>query len=268
MADFKPISWWRRLLALPNESRTKTIAVAFLVSLFSALLVSGAAVTLKPVQEANQAAERQARMDAMIAALPGMAEILAASGADTLETLIVDLDTGRVAEGVDPATFDARAAASDPELSTALPSDVDIAGIGRRANLAQIHMLRDSDDLKLVILPVVAAGYAGTIRAYLALEGDLNTVAALTVMEQSETPGLGARIEEAAWQNLWPGKQIADADGQIRLAVVKGGATSEYEVDGITGATRTSNAVTNMIRFWMGENGYGTLLTNLRAGGL
>ncbi|MDP1731719.1 MAG: NADH:ubiquinone reductase (Na(+)-transporting) subunit C [Devosia sp.] len=268
MADLNPISLWRRLLALPNESRTKTIAVAFLVSLFSALLVSGAAVTLKPIQEANRAAERQARMDAMIAALPGLAEILKTSGADTLETRIIDLDTGLEAEGVDPASFDARAAASDPQTSIALLPDIDIAGIGRRGNLAQIHILKDGDDLSLVILPVSAAGYASTIHAYLALEGDLNTVAALTITEQRETPGLGARIEEAAWQALWPGKQIADANGEIRLAVVRGGAVSEYEVDGITGATRTGNAVTNMIGFWMGEHGYGPLLDNLRAGRL
>lgn len=265
MADLNPISLWRRLLALPNESRTKTLAVAFLTAFVCAVLVSATAVTLRPLQDENRAAESRARMAAMVEAIPGMAEILEASGADTLDTIVVDLETGRPTD-IDPAAFDARAAAADPATSTQLDPDADIAGLGRRPDHAPIHILRDGDDLRLVILPVSANGYQSTIHAWLALEGDLNTVAALTIAEQGETPGLGARIEDPGWQALWPGRRIADEDGAIRIAVVRGGATSEYEVDGITGATVTANAVTAMIHFWLGPDGYGPALERLRAG--
>ena len=54
----------RRLMALPNESRTKTVLVAFLVSAICAALVSGATVLLRPIQAANRAAEEQARIAA------------------------------------------------------------------------------------------------------------------------------------------------------------------------------------------------------------
>ena len=60
MVDLNPFSLWRRLLALPNESRTKTILMAFLVSGICALMVSGATVYLRPIQTANRAAEQQA----------------------------------------------------------------------------------------------------------------------------------------------------------------------------------------------------------------
>ena len=80
-----------------------------------------------------------------------------------------------------------------------------------------------------------------------------------------ETPGLGARIENDAWQALWPGKQVADAEGVIRIEVVKGAGAGPHEVDGITGATRTSTGVTNLLRFWLGPDGYGPYLERLRS---
>lgn len=268
MADLNPISLWRKLLALPNTSRTKTVAVAFIVSAVSAVVVSATAVTLKPIQDANRAAESQARLEAMMATLPGLADLLRGAEGDSLQTVVVNLDTGEVADDIDLGEFDLEAAAADPEASTELTPEEDIAGIGRKPEYSQIYVLTDDGDLKLVILPVFGAGYQAPIKAFLALEGDLNTVAGLTITEQAETPGLGARIEEPGWQALWPGKLIADENGEIALTVVRGAAKTEYEVDGITGATRTSNAIGNMVRFWMGENGYGPVLDNLRDGGL
>jgi Na+-transporting NADH:ubiquinone oxidoreductase subunit C len=52
----------------------------------------------------------------------------------------------------------------------------------------------------------------------------------------------------------------------VQLRVVKGPAQqgSRYQVDGISGATLTSNGVTNLIRYWLGEQGFGPYLTKLR----
>ena len=222
---------------------------------------------LQPQIDANKAAERQAKLDAMIADLPGLAEILTETGADTLETVIVDLATGQAAEEAFES-FDFAAIASDPETSTELSDDQDIAGILRRPNYAEIHVLKAGRQVELVILPVYAAGYQSTIRAFLALRGDLNTVAGLVVTEQGETPGLGANITTPAWQALWPGKKLADEDGTLKLEVVRGQGATEYEVDGITGATRTSTAVNDMIGFWMGPNGYARVFEALRSGAL
>lgn len=263
MADLNPFSLWRKLLALPNDSRPKTLAIAFIVSLVCAVLVSSASVLLAPMQEANRSAERQARLEAMIATMPGMEDLLAASGADGLDVVIVDLDTG-LASDADPDTFDV--AQADAESMTAIPTEADIAGLGSRPDLAPLYILREGDDLRLVILPVSAVGYQSTIRAYLALEGDLATVAGLTVTEQGETPGLGSRIQEPAWQALWPGKRLIGESGEIVLTVVRGAASADYEIDGITGATRSANAVGNAVRFWTGDYGFGPALDNLRAG--
>ncbi|WP_404404560.1 NADH:ubiquinone reductase (Na(+)-transporting) subunit C [Pelagibacterium halotolerans] len=266
MAELNLIALWRRLLALPNESRTKTLAVAFLVTLACAALVSATTVVLRPFQDANRAAERQARLEAMLDELPGMQDILAGSGADGLDTVIVNLTSGTVAEDIDPDTFDRTAFAADPETSTVLGPEEDVAGLGRRSDYQRIYILREGDAVRLVLLPVSATGYGGRIEALLALQDDFNTVAGLSITEHSETPGLGARITERSWQALWPGKEIADETGEIRLQVVRGSASSVFEVDGVTGATRTSTAVSNMIAFWMGPMGYGPLIEALKAG--
>lgn len=254
-----------RLLARPNTDRAKTLAVAFLVALVCGLAVSVTAVSLRPLIAANVEAQRQARMTGMLAALPGIGEILAEAGADAIETLVVELETGAIAPDIDPASYDARAAAADPALSRALSRAEDFAGIGRRENFAPVYLVRRDGALALVVLPVYANGYQSTIRAYLALEADLNTVAALTVYEQGETPGLGSRIEEPAWQAQWAGKRIGEG-GEVFIEVVRGTGEGPYEVDGVSGASVTGYAVTDMIHFWMGPLGFAPFLERLAAG--
>lgn len=263
-----PLTLWRRFLARPNDDRVKTLGVAVLVALISAIVVSATSVTLKPLQDAHLAAERQARMDRMLDTLPGLRDLMVEVGVDGLETRIVDLDTGTFNESIDPANYDMAKAAENPETSVALLPETDIAGLKRRANYAPVYLLERNGKLLLIVLPVQGAGYQSTIRAMLALEADLTTIAALTIVEQGDTPGLGARIEDPEWQALWPGKTIADADGAIKISVVRGKAAEPYEVDGISGATRTGNGVTNMLQFWLGQNGFGPFLDRLQAEGL
>ena len=100
----------------------------------------------------------------------------------------------------------------------------------------------------------------------LALRGDTNTIAGLTILDQSETPGLGARITETSWQAEFPGTRLRDDTGALRFEVARGSAATDFEVDGITGATRTSNAITRMIRFWAGPDGFGPFLEAVRDG--
>ena len=126
-----------------------------------------------------------------VALLTALASALVVS--DALETRLVDLETGTFVDGTDAEAFDMAAAETDPEMSIAIPSEADIARIGRRSTLAKVHLLERDGDVLLIVLPIVGKGYQSTIRATLALEADLKTVAALTITEQGDTPGLGAR---------------------------------------------------------------------------
>ena len=255
---------WRRILALPNESRTKTILVAFLVAAVSAALVSGATVILRPIQSANRAAEEQARIAALVQGIPGMSTLLTRSGGQ-LSTVVVDLETGRAAEDVTTANLDT--ALADPGNWTALGPGSDLAGLGHRPDYAQIFLLRDeADAVSLILLPLSGSGYGGRIDAILALRGDTNTIAGIAITGHSETPGLGARIEEASWQASFPGTELRDASGDMRFRVARGPASGVHEVDGITGATRTGRGITQMVRFWLGPDGYGPLLDAIERG--
>lgn len=256
------------LFARPNDDTTKTVTVAALVAFVCAILVSTASVLLDPIQQAQIEAEQAARMEAMLDALPGMREVMEEAGVTALETRIVDLQTGAFAPDIDPTTYDFTAAGTDPELSTELSTASDLASIRRKPLYAPVHLLERDGELLLIVLPVYGSGYASTIRAMLALEPDLSTVAALTITEQAETPGLGARIAEPEWQSLWPGKELLNEDGDIVIEVVRGQAQSVHEVDGISGATRTGDGVMFALQFWMGPDGYGPFLDRLAEEGL
>lgn len=262
-----PVSGWKHFLARSNDDRVKVFGVAFIVALVSAVVVSSAAVLLKPLQDAHLEAERAARMALMLDTLPGLREVMEEAGVDTLETRIVDLATGSFASDIDVESYDFLAAGSDPDQSIAIPDDADVAGLRRRALYAPVYLLERDDELLLIVLPVSGNGYQSTLRAMVALEPDLRTIAALTITEQGDTPGLGARIEDPDWQDKWVGKQVEDDSGEIVISVVRTQAVGPYEVDAISGATVTSNGVANMIRYWMGDHGFGPFLDQLRQEG-
>ena len=266
MAD--PLTLWRRFLARPNDDRFKTFGVAVLVALTCAVVVSVTSVALKPLQDAHLEAERAAKMEAMLNTLPEMRELMREAGITALETRLVNLSDGSFAPGIDAADFDAIAAADHPATSIAVPPEADVAGLKRRENQAAVHLLQRDGELKLLVLPMRAVGYQSTITAMLALQSDLRTIAALTITGHGETPGLGSRIAEPDWAELWSDKQIADEDGKIVINVVRGKATGPYQVDGISGATRSSNAVGSMLGFWLGDLGFGPFLDRLEREGL
>ncbi len=257
-------SWWRRFLSLPNESPEKTFGMALLVSAICAVVVSASAVLLKPRQDANLQAENSARMMQMLRGAPGIGQLLQGVGAEALEVSVVDLASGALAPDQDPTAYDARRAAENEQTSIAIPPELDVARLGRRAKFATVYLIRDDERLASVVLPVYGKGYQSVLRGYLALEGDLNTIAALTFYEQKETPGVGTRVTEPKWQALWSGKRVFDAEGDVAIAVAEGAGQGPHRVDGITGATRTSLGVTHLLRYWLGPHGFGPLLVRLR----
>jgi Na+-transporting NADH:ubiquinone oxidoreductase subunit C len=107
------------------------------------------------------------------------------------------------------------------------------------------------------------------IRGYIALEPDLNTIAAMSFYEQNETPGLGDQVTHEHWLQQWRGRRIYDDHGKPRFSVsegvvVAGSANADYEVDALTGATVTANAVTGLVHYWFGPHGYQEFLSHLR----
>lgn len=246
----------------------RTVVVAAVVCLGCSLLVSTAAVLLRPRQLANRAAERGEKIVALLEGVPGMRELLGHVDLADLEARVVDLDTGWFAPGIDAAHYDQRAAATNPAESTPLPEGEDPAGLGRRERWATVYLVRREQGGPLAILPVRGSGFESMLRGYVAVEPAANRIAALTFTEQGETPGLGAQVASPEWLAEWPGTKIRGPDGRLRVRVAEGKAESAYEVDGISGATWTGKGVTNLLRFWLGPQGFGPFLERLaREGG-
>ncbi len=89
-------------------------------------------------------------------------------------------------------------------------------------------------------VPFEGSGLWGTIRGYLAVTPDLTEILGLVFTEQNETPGLGGRIGEPPYKEQFRGLEISP-DTLIAYG------SGENEVDAVTGATLTSNAVLNIL---------------------
>ena len=119
------------------------------------------------------------------------------------------------------------------------------------------------DGQKKYVVPVYGMGLWGAIWGYIAVNEDGNTVYGAYFNHDSETAGLGADIKDSKeWQDKFVGKKIYDAEGKPALKVVKSSdlKNPESEVDGITGATLTSNGVSDMLQDGFAK--YKTLLSH------
>ncbi len=100
------------------------------------------------------------------------------------------------------------------------------------------------------VVPVHGKGLYDAIWGNVAIEEDLNTVRGVLFDHKGETPGLGAEITNPAFPAQFKGKKIFENE-EVKLAVVKGQKTEEekqYQADAVTGATNTSNGVSNMLK--------------------
>ena len=155
-----------------------------------------------------------------------------------------------------------------------MPSDIDIAGIKSRAKFATVYMLRnDKGELERLILPIHGYGLWSTLYGFVALENDLNTVIGLGFYEHAETPGLGGEVDNPKWKATWPGKKMFDNKGDAVFELKKGGVDFSkpeaiYQVDALAGASLTSRGVTNLVRFWMGRDGFGSFIETIRKEGV
>ena len=99
------------------------------------------------------------------------------------------------------------------------------------------------------IIPIYGAGLWGPIWGYVALNDDKDTVYGVYFNHAGETPGLGAEITTPKFQAPFIGKKVLE-NGEVGLSVVKNGkvANPDYEVDGISGGTITSQGVDAMLK--------------------
>lgn len=261
---------------MSEESTGKTIVVATVLSIVCSIALAAAVTLLKPIQTENRELEKQRK----ILAAAGLLEEGKGSKAEVnqlfagLERFIVTLDSGEFRKIELSDGFDQRKAMKDPKRSIKLTGEQDLANLRRRANEADVYVLRGADGkAEKLVLPISGYGLWSTLYGYMVVNSDGNTIGGITFTEHGETPGLGGEVDNPKWKALWPGKQLYDAQHKPVIRLIKGNVDTSrpdaaHQVDGLSGATLTSNGVTHLVQFWAGDMGFQKFLGKVREGGI
>jgi Na+-transporting NADH:ubiquinone oxidoreductase subunit C len=260
-----------------KDSMKNVIVVSLLICFVCSVVVSSAAVFLKPQRIINKELDRNKNILQAAGLYDKSAgeKIDIAGMFEQFEIKLVDLDEKRLLSdieaadlGLDTATYDQRKAAKNPDVSKGLETAEDIASISRRARYSVVYMLKTDGDIDKIVIPIHGYGLWSILYGFIALEGDMNTVSGITFHEHGETAGLGGEVDNPKWKGLWPGKSLY-RNGEVALKVIKGNAISGspdfvHQIDGLSGATLTSRGVENLVAYWMGDDGFGPVLDVLR----
>ncbi len=233
-------------------------------------LVASAAVQLKDRQTENKILDQQKQVLEVSGLVESAKSVKPAEAkqlfADNIEAHVIDLKTGKLVDGVDAVSFDQQKAKKDPAVSTEAPPNS--AKVKRLPNQAKVYHLMKDGKVSAVVLPIEGYGLWSTLYGFLALDADTKTIRGITFYEHGETPGLGGEVDNALWKAKWPGRKAFDDAWKPAIEVKKGAhgppEKDPYAIDALSGATITSNGVTNLVHFWLGEDGFGPYLADFR----
>ncbi len=194
-----------------------------------AALLSFAATSLKPFQDANIKREK-------------MQNILSSIG--------VDVEASEAEEAYKQYIKEELVISNNQLKDGVVAFDVDLSREIKKSPAERDAPLyvADKDGETYYIIPMRGKGLWGPIWGYIALKGDVNTVSGAIFDHKGETPGLGAEIATPFFMDQFVDKKILDESGEFAsIQVMKGNASGDYQVDGISGGTITSVGVQDMI---------------------
>lgn len=234
-------------MAINKESQAFTLTFTVVMVVIVAAVLSLAAMGLKEPQEENM---KQEKMQSILSSIQVNVDRTEASNVFTdyvKKRYILN------AEGEVVSTAEGAVKGKNSDEADAF--NIDVKKQYRDKTLSddqkQFPLYEcEKDGSTYYVIPLVGTGLWGPIWGFIALESDMNTVYGATFDHKSETPGLGAEINQGWFQEPFVGDKIFDESGDfVSIEVVKGGAApdNQHGVDAITGGTITSNGVTNML---------------------
>ena len=207
-----------------TNSNAYIITYSVVMVVIVAVLLSLAAIGLKPRQDANILNEKKTQIVKALGydATVSYDDVVAEAALLNAEGAVVNSEVAKVFEALQNVK-DSRAAGEFP-----------------------IFKATDGS----VVVPLYGAGLWGPIWGYVALAPDMNTVKGIVLDHAGETPGLGAEIATAKHQAMYVGKTVFEGEEFVGITLKKGGAdkNNPHEVDAITGGTKTSDGVSAMIK--------------------
>lgn len=253
-----------------------TLTVAVVLCLVCSVVVAGAAVALGPMQEYNAKIKKQRNVLEAAALYDADADgnkEIEAKFAKYVVEVPVNLNDGVLDDSIDVASYSADDARKDLDASSPIQDGPHaLVGYPAREDVAIAYLVKnDAGALDKVVMPVYGKGLWSTLFGFLALESDLRTIAGLTFYSHAETPGLGGEVDNPRWKKQWVGKLAYDDSGEPNVTVQKGGVPANdpqasYKVDGLSGATITSNGVENLVNYWISDGAFGPFLEKIQDG--
>ena len=217
---------------MKNFSNTYIYTFSIVMVVLVALLLSLAALQLKPFQDKNIEVEKKQNILASVRIESTPATAVDLYSKYITESFVLN-SKGEKQEG-DAFTINLKSELAKPLAERNLPVFVATLENGSKA----------------YVVPLRGTGLWGPIWGYVSLEPDLNTVYGTIFDHQGETPGLGAEISTGWFQEPFRGKTIfQDSTQFVSIKVLKGGAPDDdpHAVDAISGGTITSKALEAML---------------------
>lgn len=230
---------------LNTNSNAYTIIYAAVIVIIVAFLLAFVSSALKPTQDANVAKDKKSQILAALN-LRGLADV-----EGTYASVVsADIVFGATAQDIVNDGL-ATNEAGEHVSGAFLVESKNISADNRPLYIATV------DGQTKYVIPVTGAGLWGGIWGYIAINDDCETIFGTYFSHESETAGLGALINEVPFQESFQGKSLhADSGNDIALSVVKKGnegtLSPDNYVNGITGATLTSNGVNDMLKKGIG----------------
>ncbi len=193
-------------MSLKNSNLAQAWLVLLLATLFGTAL-AGIQAKLGPVIEANKVKETMVKIPVLVLGEDLAAELAADNQTLTIKSRVVEINKNGTTKYY--TVYDAW-----------LPEGKMVGHVVKAAG----------------------QGYADKIELLVGVDAQGKRITGLFVLEQKETPGLGAKILEDAWRG-----QFKEKSTEKTLSVVKGGEVKDDEIDAISGATISSKSVTGIV---------------------
>ena len=135
----------------------------------------------------------------------------------------------------DAASFETVTSGEDTDLESYLDEN------GFKAqNIDEVMLAKDDqgNELGYAFTVTTSEGYGGDIQFAMGVQDD-GTLNGISILSISETAGLGMRATTDDFKNQFKDKNVE------KFTYTKTGATSDDEIDALSGATITTNAMTN-----------------------
>jgi Na+-transporting NADH:ubiquinone oxidoreductase subunit C len=222
-----------------KESNSYIFMYSTILVVVAAAVLAVAAVGLKPFQKKNQEIEK---MQQLLTAVGIENDV---KNAEDLykKYFVQELAVNKKGEVV--STYENQILKGEVR-----PFNIELSKQLAKGDEAMLPIFICNQEGKTVyVVPVHGKGLYDAIWGNVAIADDLNTIVGVLFDHKGETPGLGAEITNPAFPAQFKGKKIFEND-EVKLAVVKSSKKTNdtFEADAVTGATNTSNGVSNMLK--------------------